>query len=83
MIADKLNMSIEEAERWVVKLIRDAHFDAKIDSKNGYFIMGTQAVSQYHSLIEKTKAIRMKTENLANNIEKLINRKADQRGIWN
>lgn len=75
MIAEKLNMSIDEAEHWIVKLIRDAHFDAKIDSKNGHVIMGTQAVLQYHQLIEKTKAMRMRTEMLFNNTEKAIHKK--------
>ena len=33
MLADKLNMSPDEAERWIVNLIRNARLDAKIDSK--------------------------------------------------
>lgn len=33
MLADKLNMTPEEAERWIVNLIRNARLDAKIDSK--------------------------------------------------
>jgi len=33
MLAEKLNMAPEEAERWIVNLIRNAHLDAKIDSK--------------------------------------------------
>jgi translation initiation factor 3 subunit E len=33
MLAEKLNMSPEEAERWIVNLIRNAKLDAKIDSK--------------------------------------------------
>jgi translation initiation factor 3 subunit E len=33
MLAEKLNMSEEEAERWIVNLIRNARLDAKIDSK--------------------------------------------------
>lgn len=33
MLAEKLNMSPEEAERWIVNLIRNARLDAKIDSK--------------------------------------------------
>ena len=34
MIAEKLNMNETEAERWIVDLIRNAHFDARIDSEN-------------------------------------------------
>ena len=33
MLAEKLNMTNEEAEKWIVDLIRNARLDAKIDSK--------------------------------------------------
>jgi translation initiation factor 3 subunit E len=33
MLAEKLNMSLNEAEKWIVDLIRNARLDAKIDSK--------------------------------------------------
>ena len=33
MLAENLNMEPEEAEKWVVNMIRLAHLDAKIDSK--------------------------------------------------
>ena len=33
MLAAKLNMSRDEAERWIVNLIRNAKLDAKIDAK--------------------------------------------------
>lgn len=33
MLADKLNMTPDDAERWIVNLIRNARLDAKIDSK--------------------------------------------------
>ena len=33
MLAEKLNMAEDEAERWIVNLIRNAQLDAKIDSK--------------------------------------------------
>lgn len=47
MLADKLNMTPDEAERWIVNLIRNAKLDAKIDSKMGHVMMGAQAVSPY------------------------------------
>lgn len=40
MLADKLNMTPEEAERWIVNLIRNARLDAKIDSKLVSIIVG-------------------------------------------
>lgn len=33
MLATKLNMSSEDAEKWIVNLIRNAKLDAKIDAK--------------------------------------------------
>lgn len=33
MLAMKLNMSRDDAERWIVNLIRNAKLDAKIDAK--------------------------------------------------
>lgn len=44
MLADKLNMSSEDAEKWIVNLIRNARLDAKIDSQlvSYYITMGGQ-----------------------------------------
>ena len=50
MLADKLNMTVDEAERWIVNLIRNAKLDAKIDSKMGHVMMGAQAVSPYEQV---------------------------------
>jgi translation initiation factor 3 subunit E len=72
MLSDKLNMSPEEAERWIVNLIRQARLDAKIDSKLGHVVMGTQAVSPYQQLIEKTKAMTIRCQVLSMNIEKKL-----------
>lgn len=74
MLAEKLNMNPEEAERWIVNLIRDAPrdapLDAKIDSKLGHVVMGTQNVSPYQQVIQKTKTLVFRSQNLAINIEK-------------
>jgi translation initiation factor 3 subunit E len=45
MLAEKLNMSPEDAERWIVNLIRNAKLDAKIDSKQGTVVMGVDTNS--------------------------------------
>ncbi|KAL5017548.1 hypothetical protein ScPMuIL_007137 [Solemya velum] len=70
MLAEKLNMPTEEAERWIVNLIRNARLDAKIDSQLGHVVMGTQAVSPYQQVIEKTKGLAFRSQMLAMNIEK-------------
>lgn len=69
-LSEKLNMSEQEAERWIVDLIRNARLDAKIDSKHGHVVMGTQAVSPYHQLIEKTKAMYVRSQVLTMNLNR-------------
>jgi len=49
MLASKLNMSPEDAERWIVNLIRNARLDAKIDSK----LVGTYCPLINHSELFK------------------------------
>lgn len=70
MLAEKLNMTPEEAERWIVNLIRNARLDAKIDSQQGHVVMGLNTVSPYQQLMEKTKALAMRTQMLTMNVEK-------------
>lgn len=77
MLADKLNMTVEEAERWIVNLIRNARLDAKIDSAAGHVVMGTQGISPYLQLIEKTKALAMRSQMLAFNVEKRASSKSE------
>ncbi|XP_064624729.1 eukaryotic translation initiation factor 3 subunit E-like [Lineus longissimus] len=81
MLAEKLNMTPDDAERWIVNLIRNARLDAKIDSKLGHVVMGTQAVSPYQQVIEKTKGLAFRSQMLSMNIEKKHgqkNKQADQ-----
>lgn len=69
-LSEKLNMNEQEAERWIVDLIRNARLDAKIDSKHGHVVMGTQAISPYQQLIEKTKAMYVRSQVLAMNLNR-------------
>merc|ERR1719305_2055674 len=80
MLAEKLNMSTEEAERWIVNLIRNAKLDAKIDSKQGTVVMGVETNSPYQQLIEKTKALSFRSQMLQMNIEK--KKKAQDAPNW-
>lgn len=75
-------MSPEEAERWIVNLIRNARLDAKIDSRLGHVVMGTQAISPYQQLIEKTKAMAIRCHVLSMNIVKKIHATADATHTW-
>merc|ERR1719204_2717189 len=80
MLADKLNMSSEDAERWIVNLIRKSPFrlDAKIDSKMGHVMMETPAVSSYEQVIEKTKSLSLRTQMLATNVERRLNKEKEK-----
>lgn len=69
-LSEKLNMSEQDAERWIVDLIRNARLDAKIDSKHGHVVMGTQAISPYQQLIEKTKAMYVRSQVLTMNLNR-------------
>ncbi len=70
MLAEKLNMTSDEAERWIVNLIRNASLDAKIDSQQGTVVMGSQALSPYQTVIEKTKNLFNRTQGLAHITER-------------
>jgi translation initiation factor 3 subunit E len=70
MLAEKLNMTADEAERWIVNLIRNASLDAKIDSQHGTVVMGSKALSPYQIVIEKTKNLFNRTQALAHTSER-------------
>ena len=71
---------VEEAERWIVNLIRNAKLDAKIDSQLGHVVMGTQTTSPYEQLIERTKALSFRSQMLQLNVEK--KKKAQDQPNW-
>ena len=73
MLTEKLSMTPEEAERWIVNLIRNARLYAKIDSKLGHVVIGNNAVSPYQQVIEKTKSLSFRSQMLAMDIEKKLN----------
>eukprot|EP00252_Welwitschia_mirabilis_P007466 TRINITY_DN18851_c0_g1_i3.p1 TRINITY_DN18851_c0_g1~~TRINITY_DN18851_c0_g1_i3.p1 ORF type:complete len:442 (-),score=81.90 TRINITY_DN18851_c0_g1_i3:371-1696(-) len=71
MLADKLKMTYDEAERWIVNLVKNAKLDAKIDSMSGTIIMGSNHTTVYEQIIENTKQLSMRTYVLANNVNSL------------
>ncbi|KAJ8646295.1 hypothetical protein MRB53_008043 [Persea americana] len=68
MLAEKLNMNYDEAETWIVNLVRNAKLDAKIDSKSGTVIMAPNHLNVYEQIIESTKQLSMRTYVLAKNV---------------
>lgn len=66
-LAEKLHMkNTEDAERWIVNLIRNADMDAKIDSEANHVVMGTKNASVYQSVIENTESLAHRSYVLAN-----------------
>jgi len=76
MLAEKLNMEPDEAECWIVNLIRNARLDAKIDSKLAHVVMGTQPLSPYQQLLEKVDSLSVKSEALIALIERKVKQKS-------
>lgn len=70
MIASKLNMEVEEAELWIVKLIQNAKLDARIDSEKGRVVMSKAPPSVYQQVIEKTKNLAFRSTMLISNLDK-------------
>jgi translation initiation factor 3 subunit E len=70
LLSEKLSMKQEEAERWIVNLVRNARFDAKIDSAANQVILGSQVASPYQQLIDKTKNLSFRSVVLSNTIER-------------
>ncbi len=66
MLANKLDMDLEGAEKWVVDLIREARLKAKIDSSKGTVNMVVSHPSASEQIIEKTKGMSVRTFMLAN-----------------
>jgi len=78
MLAEKLNMNPEEAECWIVNLIRNARLDAKIDSKLGHVVMGTQPLSPYQQILEKVDTLSVRSEALQQLIERKVKAKTQE-----
>ncbi|XP_042479411.1 eukaryotic translation initiation factor 3 subunit E-like [Macadamia integrifolia] len=68
MLAEKLNMNYEEAERWIVTLVRNAKLDAKIDSESRTVVMEPNHLDVYEQIIENTKALAGRTYKLAHQV---------------
>jgi translation initiation factor 3 subunit E len=72
MIAEKLDMTVDDAEVWIVKLIQNAKLDAKIDSELNRVTMTRDSQSIYQEVLDKTKNIAFRSLQLNNHIEKRL-----------
>ena len=68
MLAEKLNMGQEEAEKWIANLIKNAQLNAKIDSQAGTIIMHMEYPDLYDRLQSTIKDATSRTTALAHSI---------------
>ncbi|XP_051139411.1 eukaryotic translation initiation factor 3 subunit E-like [Andrographis paniculata] len=68
VLAEKLNLNYEEAENWIVNLIRTSKLDAKIDSKTGTIVIEPNHPNVYEQLIDHTKGLSGRTYKLVSQL---------------
>ncbi|KAJ8899041.1 hypothetical protein K2173_008870 [Erythroxylum novogranatense] len=64
VLAERLNLNYEEAERWIVNLIRNSKLDAKIDSEARTVTMEPSRPNVYEQLIDHTRPLSGRTYKL-------------------
>jgi len=64
VLGEKLAMDPQQAEKWIVDLIRNAFLDARIDAEANCVVMGSPRNSVYQQVIQKTKDLTAKTDAL-------------------
>ncbi|AFZ79270.1 eukaryotic translation initiation factor 3 subunit 6, putative [Theileria equi strain WA] len=67
LIAQKVNMSSLEAERWIVNIIRHSHVEAKIDSEKNCVEISTVPPNLYQQVIEKTQNLTLRSNMILQN----------------
>jgi translation initiation factor 3 subunit E len=78
-LGTKLAMNQEEAERWIVDLIRNADLDAKIDSQEGCVVMGGSVQSVYEQVMERTRDLNVRSATLVQNLNSVLNEARKER----
>lgn len=63
-ISKNLNLSKEEGEKWIAHLINETKMDAKINENEGTVILEHPVTSVYQQVIEKTKALSFKANQI-------------------
>jgi translation initiation factor 3 subunit E len=68
LLCSKLEMPADDAERWIVELVRNAKLDAKIDLESNSVVMGASQVLVWENVMDKTKDLSWRTFKLAGGI---------------
>lgn len=69
-LAQKLELSEEEAEKWIVNLIRHSKVSAKIDSQSNQLHINSNFPSIYQQVIDKTKPLVTRTQIVVSSLER-------------
>lgn len=83
MLADKLQLTDEEAERWMVDMVRGntssqgATLDARIDSSGKQVIISAPARSAHKQIVEASRDLTTRSGILSNNLETLVKEQAN------
>ena len=72
-LGDKLAMDQDQAERWIVDLIRNADLDAKIDSEEGCVVMGGSPQSIYEQVMDRTRDLNVRSATLSQTLNNVLN----------
>ncbi|KAK4538361.1 hypothetical protein CDCA_CDCA17G4386 [Cyanidium caldarium] len=70
VLADKLYLPPEQAEKWVVDWIRTARVDAKIDDRTNQILMGHRAGSVYDQVVDATRSLLYRTTALGHAMDR-------------
>lgn len=71
-LGEQLAMPQEEAERWIVDLIRKADISAKIDSAQGCVVIGGSSQSVYQQVMERTRDLNVRSATLVQNLNNVL-----------
>ncbi|ONH65470.1 Eukaryotic translation initiation factor 3 subunit E [Cyberlindnera fabianii] len=64
ILSKSLNLTREEGEKWIANLIKETKMDAKIDESEGTVILNHTHNSVYQQVIEKTKGLSFKANQI-------------------
>lgn len=82
MLAEKLQLTDEEAERWMVDMVRGnstsygPNLDAKIDSSGKQVIISAPARSAFKEVVESSRDLNTRSGILSSNLENLVKEQA-------
>ena len=76
-LAQRLELPEEEAERWMVSMVRSATaLDAKIDSAGKQVVMSAPSKSAHQQVVDKTRDLTVRCAMLSANVEALLQEQA-------